>query len=144
MNKRYVVTKPAFKAHYAVAAADSQDNYYIKIKIKIKPGQPRLAFHSGTDSSGPLVAVLYVQAPTVGMKVGLGDPADMATVEWEDLSCVNIGHACQVHLVCESSAGRRDGRLHGRAADVYVDSHSEPGHRWHEADRGDQASLEAV
>ncbi|KAJ4147190.1 hypothetical protein LMH87_001730 [Akanthomyces muscarius] len=23
------------------------------------------------------------------MKVGLGDPADMATVEWDDLSCMN-------------------------------------------------------
>ena len=143
MNKRYVVTKPAFKAHYAVAAADGQDKYYIKIKIKIKPSQPRLAFHSGTDSSGPVVSVLYFQAPNVGMKVGLGHRRH-GHGRMGGPVVNKQGHACQVYLVCESSAGRRNGPLDGRAADIYVDAHPEPGHRWHEADRGDEAPLEAV
>lgn len=89
MDKRYVVTKPAFKAHYAVTSPDGSDDYYVKIKTKIRPSQPRLTFHSGPDSHGPVVGVVHFQASTVGMKVGLGDPLVVAAVEWEDLECMN-------------------------------------------------------
>ncbi|KAJ6782920.1 hypothetical protein PWT90_03072 [Aphanocladium album] len=95
MDKRYIVTKPALTAHYTVATVDGVAAYYIAIKTKIKPSQPRLTFHAGPSKESPVVAVLHFLVPTVAMKVGLGDLADdMAAVEWEDLLCMNkVTHA---------------------------------------------------
>ncbi|KAJ3490470.1 hypothetical protein NLG97_g5769 [Lecanicillium saksenae] len=95
MDKRYVVTKPAFKAHYVVATPDGEAVYFVAIKTKIKPSKPRLTFHVGASKEAPVVAVLHFQVPNVIMKVGLGDPAaDTGAVEWEDLSCLNkVTHA---------------------------------------------------
>lgn len=94
MDKHYVVTKPAFKSHYAIASEDGQDDYFVNIKTKIKPSQPRLTFYSGSDKQGPIVAVLHFQASKVNMKIGVGDPTDISAVEWEDLSCMNkLTHA---------------------------------------------------
>lgn len=90
MEKRYVVDKPAFKAHYVVTDPDGGAAYFIKIKVKIKRSQPRLTFHAGASAADPVVAVLHFQVPKVNMKVGLGDPAaDVGAVEWEDLTCLN-------------------------------------------------------
>lgn len=89
MNKRYIITKPAFKGHYNVASEDGDTVYFVDIKTKIKPSKPRFTFHSGKDTQAPIFAVLHFQPPTVDMKVGLGDINDVAAVEWEDLSCLN-------------------------------------------------------
>lgn len=94
MDKRYIVTKPALSAHYNVASEDGADAYYVDIKTKIMPSKPRLTFHTGGSTDGSVAAVLHFQVPTVDMKVGLGDPADLVTIEWEDLSCMNkLTHA---------------------------------------------------
>ncbi|KAB8227438.1 uncharacterized protein BDW43DRAFT_304600 [Aspergillus alliaceus] len=80
-----------FHHDYTVLSTDKTPLFYID-NSSFTPKKPDLTFHAGNDKNAPVVGVSKFLHFSRHMKLGLGDPQNINTVEWEDLVSQNLKH----------------------------------------------------
>ncbi|KAE8146727.1 C6 zinc finger domain protein [Aspergillus avenaceus] len=85
-SRLYHVYHTMWHYDYTVTAADKRPLYYVD-NSSFTPKKPDLTFHAGPDKIGPVVGVCKFLHFSRHVKLGLGDPQIVNSVEWEDLIC---------------------------------------------------------
>lgn len=90
-SRLYHVYHTMFHHDYTVLSTDKTPLFYID-NSSFTPKKPDLTFHAGIDKNAPVVGVSKFLHFSRHMKLGLGDPQNINTVEWEDLVSQNFKH----------------------------------------------------
>lgn len=87
MTKRFHLKKPALKAHYNIVSQDDPSlTYHVALRKAFSMDQPSLKLKASDAADAPVLAVSWKPALSETIKVAFGDPADEATVQWEELT----------------------------------------------------------
>lgn len=84
-SRIYPVYKDFWARHYEIKTPDDQPLFYADISL-FSLGKPDLTLHAGSSTQGPVVAVSnFVKWGSGNYKLGLGNPDDPNSVQWEDM-----------------------------------------------------------
>lgn len=84
-SRSYDVSKPLFHRHYDINSADGTPLFYADISLFTR-NKPDLTLHAGASSQARIVAVSQFLKFSGDYKLGLGDPDNMSSVQWEDMT----------------------------------------------------------
>ncbi|OAQ73486.1 hypothetical protein VFPPC_01184 [Pochonia chlamydosporia 170] len=79
------INRRNFSGHYDVEEMDGTHLFYVDM-WSLGSGKPDLTLHQGPDNKSPIVAVSHM--PTLGSdyKIGIGDPNEPNSMQWDDLA----------------------------------------------------------
>lgn len=81
----FQITKRLMARHYDINAPDDRPLFYGDISL-FTPSKPDLTLHVGGSNKGPVVAVSNFLKLSGNYKLGVGNPDDMSSVQWEDMT----------------------------------------------------------
>lgn len=84
-SRVFQITKRLMQRHYEISSSDGKPLYYGDISL-FTPNKPDLTLHVGAGSQGPVVAVSNFLKFSGNYKLGIGNPDNMNTVQWEDMT----------------------------------------------------------
>lgn len=76
------IERPSFTRHYEIS--NERGVLYGDIS-KFTPKKPDLTLHNGSSDKGPVIGMVHFNHFSTEMTMGLGDPANSASVAWEAL-----------------------------------------------------------
>ncbi|KAJ5130160.1 uncharacterized protein N7515_006199 [Penicillium bovifimosum] len=84
-SRAYNILRPMLHRHYDIKSADDQPLFYGEVS-EFTPSKPDLILYAGANGQAPVVAVSKFQKMSGSCKLGLGDPDDINSVKWEDMT----------------------------------------------------------
>ncbi|CAI7652095.1 unnamed protein product [Penicillium manginii] len=84
-SRLYHISRPAFHRHYEIKSPDEHLLFYGNISV-FGFKKPELTLHAGTSDTAPTVAACKFVKFSGSFKLALGDPSDVNTVQWEDMT----------------------------------------------------------
>ncbi|KAJ5550694.1 hypothetical protein N7535_001365 [Penicillium sp. DV-2018c] len=84
-SRVYNITKPMLRRHYDIKSTDDKPLFYGEVS-ELTPNKPDLILHAGASIEAPVVAVSKFQKMSGGCKLGLGNPDDINSMKWEDMT----------------------------------------------------------
>jgi hypothetical protein len=88
-SRSYKISKPLFHRHYDINSAEGAPLLYAVISLFTRKKRD-LTLHAGTSSQAQIVAVSNFLKFSGDYKSGLGDPDNVNSVQWENMTKENI------------------------------------------------------
>ncbi|OQE01629.1 hypothetical protein PENVUL_c042G04303 [Penicillium vulpinum] len=84
-SRVYNIVNRLFHRHYDINSADDQPLFYGEISM-FTPNKPDVILHADTSTRAPIVAISKFLKSSGDYKIGIGNPDDINTVQWEDMT----------------------------------------------------------
>ncbi|KAJ5895141.1 hypothetical protein N7495_006832 [Penicillium taxi] len=81
---QYFITHSRWGHDYDIAVGNT--SAYHVVNSQMIPGKPDLTFYSGSNKASPIIGVCRYRHFSSDMEIGLGDPNNPHTVNWEQLN----------------------------------------------------------
>lgn len=84
-SRLYRIYRPAFHRHYEIKSSEDHLLFYGNVSV-FGFKKPEVTLHAGSSDTAPVVAACKFVKFSRGFKLALGDPDDVNTVQWEDMT----------------------------------------------------------
>lgn len=92
LSRLYNIYRKPFRRHYEIKSAADQLLFYGAVS-DFTPKKPDLILHRGVSDQAPIVAACKFRRSSADFKMCLGNPEDVNTAQWEDLTRESLIHS---------------------------------------------------